>query len=302
MRLGRPLKVDAPPSRVELGRLFRDAQELTSQALAPSTWAAMSSVHRRFRLFLAASRELVPRLDVAVAVGLFVCRLLRRGEVMGSSALTYLNSLVSAERRLGGEDLSRSQLIGDMRRALRRLGALRPARQAVPITPLQARRAVDAATDDETAFALLLTWRSGARVGDALRLRGMDVREVAGGLAVGWWLTKSDPFHLGCTSAVAMSPGEMVRFRHLLHGGEGPLFPRTTKARITRALKDVDARLTCRSLRRGALHALLRGGTPLETIREFSNHSSVAALLRYLPRGELQRVAAQMETSRGLRW
>ncbi|KAJ9449058.1 hypothetical protein DIPPA_24886 [Diplonema papillatum] len=98
-----------------------DARELMQAALAPSTWRGMESVHRRFLQFRRMLDVTSPT-ETPTALLLFITRLLRRGDMSIPSALTYVNSLVSAVGRVGN-DLQGSIVIKDLRRALRRLGA-----------------------------------------------------------------------------------------------------------------------------------------------------------------------------------
>ncbi|KAJ9439879.1 TATE DNA Transposon [Diplonema papillatum] len=285
----------------EMRLIHRDARGLLSAALAPSTWARLASVHRRFRVFLSfANEELDGVVDVATGIILFVVRCMRRGDITIPSALTYVNTLVSAERRWG-VNLEGSQVIRDARRALLRLGANIPERQAVPATFAEVRQALGSCRDPALRMTILFSWRAAARVGDVVRLRGKDVEIVEEGAKVKWWWTKSDPFHLGAVSAVAMTRRDRAALETLKRdaGPDGTLFPVTT-ARVARSLKRVNPVLTCHSLRRGACTALFRSGSSLEQVRLVSNHSSIEALLRYLPMGELERVDQAVTLSQRL--
>ncbi|KAJ9439746.1 hypothetical protein DIPPA_29918 [Diplonema papillatum] len=121
-----------------------DARELMQAALAPSTWRGMESVHRRFLQFRRMLDVLSPT-ETPTALLLFSARLMRRGDIGIPSALTYVNSLVSAERRVSN-DLQGSIVIKDLRRALRRLGANKPAKQAVPATSAEVHAVVGRST------------------------------------------------------------------------------------------------------------------------------------------------------------
>ena len=72
-------------------------------------------------------------------------------------------------------------------------------------------------------------------------------------------------------------------------GDHVPLIPMHKRAAATanlsRALKAQDPKLTLHTLRRGALSAMAKDGTDLETLMVFSGHSSVPTLLRYIQRG-----------------
>lgn len=64
------------------------------------------------------------------------------------------------------------------------------------------------------------------------------------------------------------------------------VFPLSQKKRtmeeLRRLLREADAELDLRSLRRGALSHMGRKGVPPEQLLQFSGHSSVAMLMRYL--------------------
>ncbi|KAJ9438646.1 hypothetical protein DIPPA_02380 [Diplonema papillatum] len=274
-----------------------DARELMQAALAPSTWRGMESVHRRFLQFRRMLDVLSPT-ETPTALLLFITRLLRRGDISIPSALTYVNSLVSAERRVGN-DLQGSIVIKDLRRALRRLGANKPAKQAVPATSAEVHAVVGRSTDGAVAMAVLVAWRSGARVGDVVRLRPQDVTFTPGGAKISWWITKSDPFHMGALSAIALSARETAELRAMAGCAREKLFP-TTFGSVGRALRRENPELSCHSLRRGALTELLRGGVGLNEIRQFSGHSSESALLRYLPMAELSHVRELLQISQRL--
>lgn len=60
---------------------------------------------------------------------------------------------------------------------------------------------------------------------------------------------------------------------------------RATVASVRDALRRADPRLECRSLRKGALHALAKSSVPEEVLLLFSGHASLAMLRRYLSWG-----------------
>eukprot|EP01059_Diplonema_ambulator_P000349 TRINITY_DN10282_c0_g2_i2.p2 TRINITY_DN10282_c0_g2~~TRINITY_DN10282_c0_g2_i2.p2 ORF type:complete len:276 (+),score=35.30 TRINITY_DN10282_c0_g2_i2:223-1050(+) len=275
---------------------------MLDQALAPSTWQGMRSVYRRFRLFWHGLSTLSPHLPPAVVVALFVVRLLKAGEIIYSSALTYANSLVSALRR-DGIDLRGNIVVTDLRRALRRLGAGRPTKQAWPADAETVKQCVLQTACRRTAMVVLLAWRAGARVGDVVRLRTRDVEFMPGGVKLTFWESKSDPFHKGTFTSASLSEGETEELRAYMQAwgsDEKPLAVST--ARVTAALKAVDPRLSCHSLRRGALTLLLRRGTDLEGIKALSRHATTTALLRYLPCAELASVEEAGRVSTLLRF
>jgi hypothetical protein len=72
-------------------------------------------------------------------------------------------------------------------------------------------------------------------------------------------------------------------------GDHTPLIPPHKRAKATaelsRALKAEDPQLSLHTMRRGALGAMAKAGTELETLLVFSGHSGVPSLLKYIQRG-----------------
>ncbi|KAJ9465899.1 hypothetical protein DIPPA_32331 [Diplonema papillatum] len=83
----------------------------------------------------------------ATTVVLYVAAQMDRG-LLPSTLLNYTNTAVSALRRVGVEVAS-DVLIVDLRRALGKMGARRPTRQAVPITEGDFWAAVEAEADEK---------------------------------------------------------------------------------------------------------------------------------------------------------
>ncbi|KAJ9459386.1 hypothetical protein DIPPA_28813 [Diplonema papillatum] len=253
---GRPRMVEKPLSKREVRQVRLDAEKHLSRALASSTWRGVESTHRRMLEFRgeweAATGE---KLSKAEATILWVSRKLRGSkEVLGistSTALQYVQNVKSAEKRVGVP--LDSQALRDFERSLKRQGALRPQKQALP------------ATEEDVAKAIA-------------RERPRDGKDF---LAINWSDTKSDPFKLGVTTGIVLP-------EHL---------DSILEKKLRR--KAPQDRLLATSYRRGAATSLLDAGLSLEEIRS-TRHSSIEALVRYLPAGKIALAAETAAASRRL--
>ena len=296
-RVGEP-----PVAPEEVERVAQATMRTVGDALSNSRWRSLEGAHRHLLEFREEWRVATGvELPWDIAVAFWVSRK-RQGPsgIAASTALEYVGRARVALRRMG-VDVSDSQLLADFSRGLKREGALRPERQAVPALASQVRAAVRREPCWETQLALVLGWAGAARVSDVVRLRVRDVSLQEGYVAINWSETKSDPFRLGVTTGVVLS-AEWVGTLRTAMIGRNPedLLCRTTYAKVVRALKRVDPTLSGHSLRRGALQDLLTSGAGLESIRQVSRHASLDALARYLPAGKLELARQSAATSRGL--
>ncbi|KAJ9435067.1 hypothetical protein DIPPA_31853, partial [Diplonema papillatum] len=300
-RRGRPLLSEPPLSPGERERLVRSANTYIGDALALSTRRGIHSVYRRFlefrRHWEAVSDD---PLDVPTALVLFVTRLLARGDICAASAVQYVVNVQSAEKRLGRP--VDSQLVRDFVRSLKRAGAMKPSKQAVPVTKDELHHAVRLESDPGVRVALALAWQGAARVDDVLTRKAEHITEGAGFWAVNWVGSKSDPFRLGQVTGVILPPAQDQELRSLL--SQTPpgrlLFPNIPFRRVVSALKRANLSLTGHSLRRGALFHLLRSGVDLRVIQSVSRHTTLSALMRYLPEAEVPLVRNTAEASASL--
>ncbi|KAJ9461976.1 hypothetical protein DIPPA_20337, partial [Diplonema papillatum] len=286
---GRALLLEPPLSNGERERLVGKANSYIGDALALSTRRGVHSVYRRFLEFRRhwETRFGTP-LDVPTAVVLFVTRLLSRepNSISTSTAVQYVVNIQSAERRLGRP--IESQLVRDFIRSLKRAGALRPAKQAVPATKEDVARAVRLETDPVMRLAITLAWQGAARVDDVLTREARNVTESPDFWSVNWVGSKSDPFRLGQVTGVVLPPEEDETLRSLLRSARPGqrIFAGVTFRRVVAALKRSNQALTGHSLRRGALFRLLKMGVDLDTLQRVSRHATQDALVRYLPEAE----------------
>ncbi|KAJ9436999.1 Synaptobrevin-like protein YKT6 [Diplonema papillatum] len=286
---GRALLLEPPLSNGERERLVGKANSYIGDALALSTRRGVHSVYRRFLEFRHhwETRFGTP-LDVPTAVVLFVTRLLSRelNPISPSTAIQYVVNVQSAEKRLGRP--IESQLVRDFVRSLKRAGALRPTKQAVPATKEDVERAVRLESDPVMRLAITLAWQGAARVDDVLTREARNVTESSDFWSVNWVGSKSDPFRLGQVTGVVLPPPQDQTLRSLLRSTRPGqrIFAGVTFRRVVAALKRANQALTGHSLRRGALFRLLRMGVDLDTLRRVSRHSTQDALVRYLPEAE----------------
>ena len=224
------------------------------------------------------------------------------------SALQYTNNLVAALRRLAGIHLEHSSILRDFRRALKRRGALKPQKHAVPATREEAKEAMQREPRDVVKIALSLTWAGAARSSDVLRLDRDDVKPMGNGqVAVRWTQSKSDPYRVGRMTGLRMPRRyyELLteHLRTTARPREKKVFPQTvTYASIAAAVKRVKLTLTPHSLRRGALTHLARLGLPLEEIRLLSRHSTIEGVVRYIDAAENIRITETEAVSSRLAW
>ncbi|KAJ9436716.1 hypothetical protein DIPPA_21970, partial [Diplonema papillatum] len=278
---GRALLLEPPLSNGERERLVGKANSYIGDALALSTRRGVHSVYRRFLEFRRhwETRFGTP-LDVPTAVVLFVTRLLSRepNSISTSTAVQYVVNIQSAERRLGRP--IESQLVRDFVRSLKRAGALRPAKQAVPATKEDVARAVRLETDPVMRLAITLAWQGAARVDDVLTREARNVTESPDFWSVNWVGSKSDPFRLGQVTGVVLPPEEDETLRSLLRSARPGqrIFAGVTFRRVVAALKRSNQALTGHSLRRGALFRLLKMGVDLDTLQRVSRHATQDAL------------------------
>ena len=114
-----------------------------------------------------------------------------KSPISNSSALEYVGRAQAALRRTGASSVGGQMLI-DYVRALKRAGALRPQKQAIPAVGEQVLGALRKEVDGDTQLAIVLCWAGAARVSDVVRLKVGDITFEDGYVAVNWSETKSD--------------------------------------------------------------------------------------------------------------
>jgi integrase len=185
------------------------------------------------------------------------------------------------------------------------------ARQELPRQPTPAHwtnvvQAIQQESSLACQTAILLSWFTAARCGCVLQLHSQDVELTPQGLVVRFRRGKSARVRGPYTVHTPPLPepiADIVR-RWLEERAGRTLFPSTTGVDIKIALRRSHPELEQRSLRRGALQTLACApGITDELLMEFSGHTRVATLRRYLNWGkaaphlqqEMRRAAGGLE-------
>ena len=188
-------------------------------------------------------------------------------------------------------------------------------KQASPLTPIQAIKACQLATeegDHRSAGVIALSWVTCARTGDVRKLRREDVALKDNGLI-------SVTFRRGKTAKLARIPNTLESLTGKFHpfivraletaelpSSKGWVFyAKTREARlkfaepVCRYLRAAGGskNFDNRSIRHGALQWLAQAGAPVKTLLRFSGHSSEASLRTYLGFGKLLSDAVRDTTS-----
>lgn len=145
---------------------------------------------------------------------------------------------------------------------------------------------------------LITSWLHAARVGNVFGLRkdNLHFTPQASGL-VDWaitWNSAKTTKKVGPYTTHSCIPNdwyELVQRWLSRNKGTQPLFPMDRQKQmlgeIRTQLRQHNRKHDLRSIRRGALCAMAKEGTPIETLLVFSGHRSVDMLLRYIQRGRM---------------
>jgi len=176
--------------------------------------------------------------------------------------------------------------------------AARKAREQLGVQPKAAtgahiRQVLRSSLSVEMKACILLTWVTGSRCGDVLKLRLADFKMRPDGTLIitfikGKTVAKRGPYSVSsCLPSTAEAAPIKQHLLHVTGRQDAPLFPNITGKKIKDALRAStgDGKLEQRSLRRGALQELAAQGMPLTTLLLFSGHTTIAMLLRYLGHG-----------------
>jgi len=174
--------------------------------------------------------------------------------------------------------------------------------------------ATGCATQQEAAATMLaMDWINAGRLPDTKRLRVRSIllcpTNPTMAMAIQW--TECKVVELGgnpYTTHPATGVFHEVIARYLKERVRAPkdefLFPERDKVfqQAVQLMKRVDPQLTDRSIRRGALQAMADNGVPDNILLQFSQHTSLKMLHRYLAWGfhGLLRATAEAEASMGI--
>jgi hypothetical protein len=157
-----------------------------------------------------------------------------------------------------------------------------------PCTTTQIDEALRKERHRPTALLLAMTWICAGRTGDCRKLNKENVRMTEDGQITvtftrGKTVNKRGPYSLHSTFP--------KKWRELLKLDDERRWVEELKnsdvEKTLSALRMVDRNLENRSLRRGALQTLAESGASEQTLMEFSGHTQVATLRRYLQWGSI---------------
>jgi len=163
------------------------------------------------------------------------------------------------------------------------------AHQATPATWEEIKEAIRLEPVQSIRMALLIAWLTCARGGCTLLLRRQNVQLSAKRLSVQFRAGKSVRSRGQYAVHTALPPAPLLEeLRSFLNGippGQKFLFQGTKGSDLKEALRRVNSRLEQRSMRRGAIQTLSASGMPDQELLNFSGHTNVPMLRRYLDFG-----------------
>ena len=163
-------------------------------------------------------------------------------------------------------------------------------RQPMPATFAAVCKAAALEPQLQVRVAMLIAWMVAGRVGDCLRLLTKDVTMSNNCLTITYRHHKTNN-HKGPYSVTSapLAPDHASLVQRWLGNRRSSTFlfpqPKPTGVAVRVALRRADAKLEQRSLRRGALLTMAAAGVCEATLMEFSGHTTVAMLRRYLAWG-----------------
>ena len=161
-------------------------------------------------------------------------------------------------------------------------------RAVIALTPDQAVKAVEKSPDDEIRCCIAVAWLTASRVGDLLQLRAEDVtwetetRTLTLTFRRGKTIARRGAYSVHTSVAEIWTPLFDAKFSGL----RGIVF-HTKVAKVTAGLRTVDKSLESRSLRRGSLQHMAAQGVPDDVLIQFSGHTNLPMLHRYLGWGAI---------------
>ena len=245
----------------------------------------------------------LPHLPLPLAAVVATARTARALKWSPSTKLTMAGALSGALKRLQQYspqhlplDLGATTTFGDYLRLLakRARRSLRIVKEY--ITPAQAQQIIEAirATGDKRLLVAFVTaWSHGARVSNVFRLVPENLTLQEDRVTVLWVDAKTTAY-IGPYVTAAMLPRQLFQeFQESLRDfdPQQPLIPEQGHRKAMKALLKImretlqQPQLDTRALRRGALIAMARVGSTLETLLSISKHKDVASLRRYIGYG-----------------
>jgi hypothetical protein len=156
--------------------------------------------------------------------------------------------------------------------------------QAKPLTTTLLNQILEKVKDSPKIHAALeIAWMTAGRVGDFQEMATRHISEVAADV----WMVK---FQFGKTArngaySIAIPPPSLTTQEYIRNCTTPYLFPALQPAHLKDAMRQIDTLLECRSIRRGRLQELSRGGMTDASLLHISRHASISTLRRYLDYG-----------------
>lgn len=234
--------------------------------------------------------------------------------LMASSTRTLLGTIFGAlQVQPGFENLPRHPIMKRTARALQKekntQGPLSPY-TPVPATQIEVERAVInllQSRNFSAALVLILWWLTASRPGDILLIRLHNVKFLTPDSISIMFVEGKTCAIIGAYTTATVFPEWMRQlFNQVTKQNAEFVFPPASRQRlmeeVVAALKKQNPLLQARSIRRGALVSMAKAGVSDATLLEFSHHSSVQMLHRYLDNGlwRLEALSRTVEASTNL--
>ena len=211
-----------------------------------------------------------------------------------AAALTRLSEYTNG--KLKAVFLKHSQEWSDAGRHIRRLARQTSALGLAAMTESEMARAIETATDPDTKAFLILLWTTIGRSGDVSQVKTsgltLGTTDSNGDMNVkvfferGKVIGKVDPYHVH-----TVIPARWAKFLRQWLAGKTTvhLFQQPSKkarakflASVRVHIRTVAPHCDLRSTRRGAAQLMAESGRPLEDILQFTRHTDLGMLRRYL--------------------
>ena len=156
--------------------------------------------------------------------------------------------------------------------------------QCRPTTSQDIYKLMEQTTDNQLYTFLEVTWLTAGRVGDTIQLTPSNVIISPEDITIIHFTTGKTARN-GKYSVAAPALSDRAKLFLQEQRNQPFLFPSVTQERVRGALRSIDIRYECRSIRRGRLQELSAGGMSDNNLLHISRHSSICSLRRYLDFG-----------------
>ena len=156
--------------------------------------------------------------------------------------------------------------------------------QSRPVTSQDMYKLMELTTDSQLYTFLEVTWLTAGRVGDTIQLTPANIISSPDNITIIHFTTGKTARN-GKYSVAAPALSDRAKLFLQEQRNQPFLFPVITQERVKGALRSIDTRCECRSIRRGRIQELSAGGMSDNSLLHISRHSSISALRRYLDFG-----------------